>query len=194
MAPITVDIVSDNICPWCFVGKRRLEQAMKTFAGEQEFVVRWHPFQLNPAAPTVGVDKRMYYNEKFGEDKVKQLVPFMMETFSKVGINYTVEGLTGNTFDSHRLVAFAGHQGPAVQDKLVEAIFKLYFEKGKYLGDKAVLREAADQAGIENAEEVIENEEVAKEEVQKAIKSLGSNVTGVPHYIINGKYHLSDFK
>lgn len=186
-----MEVVSDNVCPWCFIGKRRLEEAMHSFADTKEFQVRWKPFQLNPNAAREGIDKRTFYREKFGEDRIKQMIPFMQDTFKKVGVKYTVDGLTGNTFDSHRLVAFAGRQGAAVQDRLVEQLFRSYFEEAKYVNDKQVLQEAADRAGVKDADQCINDDKVGREEVLEDLKSLPRGINGVPHFIINGKYHLS---
>ncbi|KAL3149651.1 hypothetical protein ABBQ38_013483 [Trebouxia sp. C0009 RCD-2024] len=124
---VRVDIVSDTVCPWCFIGKRRLETAIKKFQGHKSFEVRWHPFFLNPDASKEGVNKLEMYKQKFGEQRVQQMVPMLTQTFAKEGLSYTMDGQTGNTLNSHRLIALAGQQGLDKQDKLVELLFTAYF-------------------------------------------------------------------
>ncbi|EIE19359.1 DSBA oxidoreductase [Coccomyxa subellipsoidea C-169] len=187
---VMIDVVSDTVCPWCFIGKRRLETAIRQLQGQKQFEVRWHPFQLNPDAPQAGINKLNYYKEKFGEQRTKSMNN-VQETFAKEGLNYTMEGDTGNTLNSHRLIAFAGRQGPDVQDKIVEQLFKAYFTEGKYINDPEVLREAAKKAGVADAEQVISDPNVAKDQVREELREYAAGVTGVPHFIINGKYHLS---
>eukprot|EP00884_Botryococcus_braunii_P005992 jgi/Botrbrau1/15394/Bobra.43_2s0022.1 len=191
-AKLRVDIVSDTVCPWCYVGKRRLEKAIQQVKGQREVEVWWHPFQLNPGAPQEGINKLEYYKSKFGEAATRSMLPRMAETFKQEGIQeYSMDGLTGNTFNSHRLIAFAGQQGSAVQNRLVEELFKAHFTQGKYINDPAVLLEAAKAAGVEGAQQVLEDPSVAKEEVENDLKTLARGVSGVPYFIIDGKYALS---
>ncbi|BDA43706.1 Uncharacterized protein YwbO [Coccomyxa sp. Obi] len=187
----TIDIVSDTVCPWCFIGKRRLEKALRQLQGQKQFEVRWHPFQLNPDASEAGFNKLEYYKQKFGEQRTKSMMPMMTETFAKEGLNYTMEGKTGNTLNSHRLIAFAGRQGPDVQDRVVEHLFRAYFTEGKYINDPEVLKEAAEKAGVADADQVLSDPTVARDQVREELREYAIGVTGVPHFIINGKYHLS---
>jgi predicted DsbA family dithiol-disulfide isomerase len=138
------------------VGKRNLENAIvsaKAQFPQAEFEVNWRPFQLDPNASKEGINKLQHYNKKFGEERIKMMLPRMMETFAKVGLPYSMGGLTGNTFDSHRLIYFAAAKGgPALQDALVEELFKNYFCEEKYIGDRGVLLQAAITAGLDKAE------------------------------------------
>ncbi|KAK9828496.1 hypothetical protein WJX72_000378 [[Myrmecia] bisecta] len=186
-----IDVVSDTVCPWCFIGKRRLESAIKQYQGPKQFEVRWHPYQLNPHAEEEGVNKLEYYKQKFGEERTNQIIPRMEATFAAEGLQYNMDGLTGNTLDSHRLIAHAAQQGSDKQNKLVEELFKAYFTQGKYINDPAVLRAAAQNAGIEGAEEVIKDKNKYRAEVAQEMRTLGRGVNGVPHFIIDGKYSLS---
>lgn len=188
---VRVDIVSDTVCPWCFIGKRRLETAIRKFQGQKSFEVRWHPFFLNPDAPKEGVNKIEMYNEKFGEQRVKQMIPMMTETFAKEGLKYSMEGETGNTLNSHRLIALAGQQGLDKQDKLVELLFKAYFTEGMFINDKQVLLTAAEKAGVEGAQQLLDDEDELKPEVLQEVKTMGKGVTGVPFFVIDDKYSLS---
>ncbi|KAL3150213.1 hypothetical protein ABBQ32_000072 [Trebouxia sp. C0010 RCD-2024] len=190
---VRVDVVSDTVCPWCFIGKRRLETAIKKFQGQKSFEVRWHPFFLNPDASKEGVNKLEMYKQKFGEQRVKQMVPMLTEVFAKEGLSYTMEGSTGNTLNSHRLIALAGQQGLDKQDKLVELLFKAYFTQGLFINDKQVLLKAAEEAGIEGAQHLLDTEDELKSEVLHEVKTIAQarGVTGVPFFIINDKYQLS---
>jgi predicted DsbA family dithiol-disulfide isomerase len=189
---VVVDIVSDTVCPWCYIGKRRLEAAMRKFEGQKQFEVRWHPFQLNPQAdPKKGVNKMEMYKQKFGEERVEQMVPAMTETFAKEGMEYSMEGMTGNTFDSHRLIWLAGEQGADKQDAVVEELFKNYFTQGKYINDKEVLLAAAEKAGVQGAEKLFTDEDLGKEEVMQELNTYAKGISGVPHFMINRKYALS---
>ncbi|CAL5221167.1 g3307 [Coccomyxa viridis] len=189
---IEIDITSDTVCPWCYIGKRRLERAIEQMQEEgKQFEVRWHPFQLNPDAPPEGRNKLEYYKQKFGSDRTAHMIPMMKETFKKEGLDYTMDGLTGNTLDSHRLIAYAGRQGYDVQDKVVEELFKAYFTEGKYINDPEVLKEAAKAAGVEEYEWVIQDPSIVLDQVKHELKLHAAGVTGVPHFVINGRYHLS---
>lgn len=188
---VRVDVVSDTVCPWCFIGKRRLETAIRKFQGQKSFEVRWHPFFLNPDASKEGVNKVEMYNQKFGEQRVKQMIPMMTETFAKEGLKYSMEGQTGSTLNSHRLIALAGQQGLDKQDKVVEALFRAYFTEGQFINDKQVLLKAAQQASVSGAEELLNDEDELKSEVLHEVKTLAKGVTGVPFFIIDGKHSLS---
>lgn len=190
---IKVDIVSDTVCPWCYIGKRRLEKAIKTWKATNnggEVQVTWHPYQLNPQASKEGVNKLDFYKEKFGA-RADSLVSTMTDTFAKEGLQYSIDGLTGNTLDSHRLIAHAGNEGPERQDALVEGLFKAYFTEGKFINDKAVLLAAAEDAGIKDAKSVLDNETVEHSKVEQEIAQARGRINGVPHFTINGQYQLS---
>lgn len=164
---------------------------MRRFQDQKKFEVRWHPFFLNPDAPKEGINKMEMYKQKFGEQRVQQMVPMMMETFAKEGLTYTMDGDTGNTLNSHRLIALAGQQGADTQDKLVEALFKAYFTQGQFINDREVLLNAAKESGVAGAQELMDNEEQLKSEVLEEVKTLARGVTGVPYFIIDNKYSLS---
>eukprot|EP00891_Asterochloris_glomerata_P008434 jgi/Astpho2/8434/Aster-07621 len=198
--PIPIDVVSDTVCPWCYIGKRRLEKAIQKFP-DKTFEVRWHPFLLNPAASEEGqchycsrlclrVDKRGHYHSKFGEQRAKAIEHMMTDTFAKEGLQYTMDGKTGSTINSHRLIYLAGQQSTEKQDKLVEALFKAYFTQGKFINDPQVLLEAAQQAGVEGAEEYLKSD-AGRSEVLQEIRERAHGITGVPNFTINGQYVLS---
>ncbi|CAL4926153.1 unnamed protein product [Urochloa decumbens] len=184
-----IDVSSDTVCPWCFVGKKNLEKAMEQSKAKFDFEVRWHPFFLNPDAPKEGIRKSDFYKMKFGPVQFERATSRMTEIFRGLGLEYDMSGLTGNTMDSHRLITLAAHQGYDKQNALVEELFQSYFCQGKYIGDKQVLLDAARKVGIEGAEELLEDPSrgVDEEELNKH----SSGISGVPHFVINGKYQLS---
>ena len=149
---VTVDIVSDTICPWCFVGKRRLEAAIRAVPG-LEYNVRWHPFQLDPTLPAAGVDKMTRYEEKFGKQRIGAMLSQMKEVGRREGIAFDYAGKISNTVDSHCLLEWASQKGgPPLQNALVEQLFRFYFERRGDLGDRAALAREAAAVGLSEAE------------------------------------------
>ncbi|KAL0424522.1 UNVERIFIED_CONTAM: hypothetical protein Sradi_0987000 [Sesamum radiatum] len=187
---IQIDISSDTVCPWCFVGKKNLDKAIASSNDKYAFETRWHPFMLLPSAPKEGAPKKQVLLEKFGPRAV-QIEARMAEVFKGLGLDYDTDGLTGNTLDSHRLIYFAGKQGLDKQHNLVEELGTGYFTRGKYIGDREFLVEAANKVGVEGAAEFLEDPNNGLKEVTEEINKYSSNVSGVPHYVINGKYELS---
>lgn len=188
---IQIDVSSDTVCPWCYVGKKNLEKAMEQSKDKFDFEVRWHPFFLNPDAPKEGIRKSDFYKMKFGPVQFERATSRMTEIFRGLGLEYDMSGLTGNTMDSHRLITLAGHQGYDKQNALVEELFRSYFCEGKYIGDKQVLLDAARKVGIEGAKELLEEPSKKVDEVQEELNKYSSSISGVPHFVINGKYQLS---
>ncbi|MCL7034716.1 hypothetical protein MKW94_022918 [Papaver nudicaule] len=187
---IRIDVSSDTVCPWCFVGKKNLDKAIDSSKDQFDFEVRWHPYMLNPSAPKEGVLKRDFYREKFGA-RVQQIEGRMEEVFRGIGYKYDTSGLTGNTLDSHRLLTFAGHQGFDKQHALAEELGLGYFTQGRYIGDRDFLVEAASKAGIEGAAEFLENPDNGLNEVYEELQKYSTQISGVPFYVINGKHKLS---
>lgn len=187
---IQIDITSDTVCPWCFVGKKNLDKAIASSNDKYAFEIRWHPFMLLPSAPKQGVLKKEVLLEKFGPRAV-QIEARMAEVFKGLGMDYDTAGLTGSTLDSHRLIYFAGKQGLDKQHNLVEELGIGYFTQGKYIGDREFLVEAANKVGVEGAAEFLEDPNNGLKEVTEEINKYSSLISGVPHYVINGKYELS---
>lgn len=145
--PIKLDIMSDPICPWCYIGKAQLDRALLDHPGHP-FIIEWHPFQLNPDMPAEGMDRRAYLENKFGgkEGAVRAYAP-IVEHAEKAGltINFDQMKRTPNTLDAHRLIHWAGIEGR--QTAAVSALFKAYFVEARDIGDAEVLADIAD--GIE---------------------------------------------
>ncbi len=149
--PVTVDVISDTICPWCFVGKRRLEAALARLppAARAATSVHWRPFFLDPSLPPAGTDKLASYNAKFGAARVAAMLPQMQAVGAGEGIAFDFGGLVAATGTSHALLALAHARGGApLQGALCEALFRYYFEARGNLGDAAGLRAVCAAAGL----------------------------------------------
>jgi predicted DsbA family dithiol-disulfide isomerase len=190
---LTVDVVSDVVCPWCYLGKRRLALALAQADGGP-VAVRWRPFQLDPTIPAGGLDRRAYLKAKFHDDKRLDEVHARLTALgAEVGIAYHFGQIARapNTLDAHRLIRWAFVGG--AQDRVVERLFQLYFEEGRDVGERALLVEVARQCGMDA--EVVEklfadgdDVEAVRAEIAQA-QSLG--VTGVPFFIFASRFGLS---
>lgn len=188
--PMTVDVVSDVVCPWCYLGKRRLELALEE-AEDVAVEVRWRPFQLDPTIPEGGIDREEYFREKFGDlTRVAAIHERLKELGDGVGIRFAFERIarTPNTLDAHRLIRWASIEGAG--EEVVEKLFSLFFEDGADLGDIDVLVEAAVSAGLPGdlVRRLLEGDadrDAVREEIATA-QRIG--VTGVPCFIIDGRY------
>jgi len=185
-----IDIVSDAICPWCYVGKRQLERALAMLADEGlTFQVHWNPFQLNPDMPKEGRDRAAYRAWKFGSvEKSAALDQRITEAAAAVGLGFRTDLMTRtpNTIDAHRLIWFAGQHGD--QDAAMEAMFKAYFIDGRDVGDHAVLADCAETAGLPR-QAVLDflAGDVADKEMRAADQAAReAGVSGVPSFFLDG--------
>jgi predicted DsbA family dithiol-disulfide isomerase len=185
-----IDIVSDAICPWCYVGKRQLERALATLAGEGlTFQVHWNPFQLNPDMPKEGRDRAAYRAWKFGSaEKSAALDQRITEAAAGVGLAFRTDLMTRtpNTIDAHRLIWFAGQNG--VQDAVMEAVFKTYFIQGRDVGQHAVLADCAAEARLDR-QTVLDflAGDLADKEMRAADQAAReAGVSGVPSFFLDG--------
>ncbi|KAG0625254.1 hypothetical protein M758_2G040400 [Ceratodon purpureus] len=188
---IRVDVTSDTVCPWCLVGKKHLEQAVAAVKDKYEVEVEWHPFFLNPEAPVEGVNKVEHWRAKFGEGRMQMIVDRVAGAFASLGYRYSMGGMTGSTLDSHRLLWLAGRQGLEKQNALVEELFLDYFTREKYIGDRKVLLAAADKVGVEGGEAFLADPQAGLKEVLAEERKFKRGVSGVPHFVINGRYQIS---
>lgn len=186
-----IDIVSDAICPWCWIGKRHLEGALSRLADEGErFEVHWRPFQLNPDMPREGVERDAYRAAKFGSiERSRELDAQLAAAGASAGLEFRFDRQrrTPNTVDAHRLIRRAGAAGgPALQDAVVEALFRAYFQDGLDIGDAGVLAEVAAGAGLEGAGAFLASGEGAAEvrEEDAGFRRLG--ISGVPSFALGG--------
>ncbi len=186
---IKLDIISDPICPWCYIGKARLNQALE-MSGDQPFEIDWRPFQLNPDMPEGGMDRREYLEHKFGKERAVSFYMQIAEAAEASGLEVHFEKITRtpNTIDAHRLIRWARPEG--VQTPLVNSLFHRYFAKGEDISRHDVLADAAREVGMD-PELVLrllktdnDIEEIREED--KAFRAMG--VQGVPCFVIGGKY------
>ncbi len=189
--PLTVDVVSDVVCPWCFLGKKRLEKAI-ALSG-RPVTISWRPFQLDGTIPAEGMDRKVYMERKFGPgDRIAKAHEHLTELGAVEGIPFAFDRIkvSPNTLDAHRLIRWAGE--PALQEKIVEALFSAYFIDGRDIGDRAVLAAVANAAGMDGADiarRLASDEDRA--EVQADIRSAQQiGVTGVPTFIVDNRYGL----
>lgn len=191
---IDIDVVSDAICPWCYVGKKRLEKALAAVTGKHEIRVHWKPFQLNPAMPREGMDRKEYRQRKFGSEKaVAEMDRRMLEVGRQEGIPFALDRIarTPNTFDAHRLIWWAGQRRS--QDAVVDALFLAFFTEGRDIGDRLVLADVAQKAGLERAAALsfLESPEGDAEVRAEEARSRDIGVEGVPFFVIGGRYAVS---
>jgi len=189
---LTVDVVSDVVCPWCFIGLKRLDKAI-AMAGDIEVQVRWRPFQLDPTIPAGGMDRREYMIAKFGsEERIRQIHARIEPLAEAEGIHFAFGAIkvAANTLDSHRVIRWAGAAGEAVQNRLVRRLFQLNFEEGANIGDHAVLTEAAREAGMDaSVVETLLPTDADVDQVRTEIATASRmGITGVPCFLLEGKY------
>ncbi|KAF3333962.1 DSBA-like thioredoxin domain-containing protein [Carex littledalei] len=188
---IEIDVSSDTVCPWCFVGKANLDKAIEKSKDSFDFKVRWHPYFLNPSAPKEGVKKSDFFGQRFGAAQFDQMQSRMSQIFRGLGYDYDTAGLTGNSMDCHRLLTYAAKQGYEKQHALAGELFINYHVEGKYIGDKQVLLDAAKKVGIEGAEELLNDPNKGTNEVNEELEKYSSRISGVPHFTINGMFEIS---
>lgn len=187
-----IDIISDTICPWCYIGKRRLERAMSSRPG-LVFDISWRAFFLDPAVPPGGIDRAEYFAARFG-DTAPPLLDAIMKAGESEGIRFCFEKASRipNTLDSHRLIRWSAAGGPKVQDAVVSLLFRSYFEDGADIGDCSVLVGIAEAAGMDPklvAARLASDEDMSAIQQEDALaRAMG--VTGVPCFLVNRRYAL----
>lgn len=191
--PITIDIVSDVVCPWCFIGKRHLDAALAKF--DQSVTLRWLPFFLNPDTPPEGEPYRPFLEKKFGgPEAVISIWGRVREAGRNAGIAFEFEkiALRANTLAAHRLIHRFQQQGGATE-ALLEAIFTAGFCEGRFIGDPGVLADLAAQCGEDRGSVLAWLQSDAEAEVvlaqEQRIRQMG--IDGVPFFIFNGKLAVS---
>ena len=197
MTNFNISIVSDTVCPWCYVGKAKLDRAISLYKSAHPdtadtFSTTWYPFYLNPDAPKVGVDKRQHYVSRFGAERVPVMFDRMSSIGKSVGIDFKFGGKTGNTRDSHRLIQLAKTKGPDVETKVVEQLFKAYFEEEGDITSHSVLEAAAVKAGLEKTEvkQWLASDMGGKEVDKEVLEAQLQAISGVPHFTLQGKYQI----
>ncbi|HZQ02339.1 MAG TPA: DsbA family oxidoreductase [Reyranella sp.] len=190
-APVArIDVISDAICPWCYIGKRQLEGALEILAKDGlTFNVVWNPFQLNPDMPVEGVDRKAYREAKFGgPERARQIDQRVTDAAAGVGLDYHLDRLTRtpNTVNAHRLIRMAGLHG--VQNAVVEAMFDAYFCNGADLGDVETLAEIGARGGLKRDEVIamLASEDNLKEVLSTDQMARNAGIQGVPSFALQG--------
>jgi predicted DsbA family dithiol-disulfide isomerase len=196
MERVTIDIVSDVVCPWCYLGKARLDLAVAEVLDEVGVDINWRPYRLNPDLPAEGVDHHAYLAQKLGgKDAVDRAHANLKALGAEVGIRFDFDAvkISPNTLDAHRLLQWAMLEGRDIQDRVVTALFKANFEEGRNLGDHAVLLEIAERSGLDR--KVIGNllsSDADKDSVLSEIDAAQKmGISGVPFFILDGQYAVS---
>jgi predicted DsbA family dithiol-disulfide isomerase len=189
-SPVTIDVVSDVVCPWCYLGKRRLEKAL-TIVSEVPTVVRWRPYRLDPTIPPEGIDRKDYIIGKFGSLEAIEPAHERLTAYGKAeGIDYHFERIerSANTIDAHRLIRWAAAAG--LQEAMVERLFAAEFTEGKDVGSIPVLAALAGEVGLD-AEAIarrLASDEDRAEVIAEVENATRIGVTGVPCFILDGRY------
>ncbi|KPD12059.1 DsbA family oxidoreductase [Phaeobacter sp. 11ANDIMAR09] len=187
---VKLDIISDPICPWCYIGKTHLDKALAEIP-DHPFVIEWHPFQLNPDMPRAGMDRRAYLEAKFGgkEGAVKAYAP-VVEHAEKAGLSIDFEGMkrTPNTIDAHRMIHWAGIEGK--QSAMVDALFDAYFAQARDIGDRDVLVEISESIGMQGevTRQLLSGDSDVEDIRNRDSHSRKMGVSSVPTFIIANQH------
>ena len=190
--PLTIDVVSDAVCPWCFVGKRRLDEALAGLP-DVPVEIRWRPFQLDASIPQGGISRVEYLTRKFGPERAHDMHERLTGVGAEAGIPFAFDKIarSPNTLDAHRLIRWA--QATGRQSELVERLFNAYFIEGRDIGDRDTLAAIAGEFGFDRADiRARLDTDVDRADVEGDIETAQRiGVTGVPFFILDGKYGLS---
>ena len=190
---IRLDIFSDPICPWCYIGKANLDRALEAHAGHP-FEIEWHPFQLNPDMAAEGADRRAYLEARFGgKQNAVGVYARVSEAAAAAGvtINFETMNRVPNTLDAHRLIHWAGLEGR--QTAMVSTLFRAYFRDGKDIGDKATLATLAGNAGMDAAlaARLLATSEDRADITARDAHARQRGVNSVPTFVIANQYVLT---
>ncbi|WP_226621528.1 DsbA family protein [Alloyangia pacifica] len=186
----TLDIFSDPICPWCYIGKGLLDRALLQ-QPDHPFTIRWRPFMLNPEMPAGGMDRRTYLEAKFGgkEGAVQAYMP-IAEKAAEAGLEIHLDKIktTPSTLDAHRLIHWAEIEG--VQTAIVSALFRAYFVDGRDIGDAEVLADIADSSGMDGSVvlRLLASEADRREIAEMDTAARGMGVQAVPTFVVAGQH------
>jgi len=199
-SPLNIDIVSDVVCPWCYIGKRHVEAAIAQFSAKRPGVavtIRWHPFQLNPDLPPEGTDRKAYLEAKFGgPQRAAEIYARVSAAGRNAGLALNFDGIQRqpNTLMAHALIAYAQSiEGGGHADAIVERLFKAYFVDGRFVGDIDVLVAIAAECGLDaEATRAVLSEPSTLEQIAALDASVRrQGISGVPFLIFNQKLALS---
>jgi predicted DsbA family dithiol-disulfide isomerase len=188
---VSIEIYSDVICPWCYIGKRRLERALEHLGDAVKTQVVWRPFQLNPTMPNEGMERMAYLEAKFGNlESFRPIEEQVLEAGASEGISFAFEKIdrTPNTFLAHRLIWYGGRQG--VQDAVVNALFRGYFEEGIDIGSVPALMRLSERAGLD-AEPLLRSDDGTAEVKAEEVDGHRLGIRAVPYFVMNRAYGIS---
>jgi predicted DsbA family dithiol-disulfide isomerase len=187
---LTIDIVSDVICPWCFLGKRRLDKAI-AMVPDVEVTTRWRPFFLDSTIPPEGMDRRQYMANKFGEERLKTIHDPLIAAGLEDGVPYQFDRITRtpNTLNAHRLIRWSGATGH--QTEIVEALFMAYWNEGKDVGDTATLAAIANAHSVRNIAERLATDTDKLEVFNDVQQAQSMGISGVPTFILAQRFGVS---
>src|ERR1700738_3231221 len=188
-ATLAIEVISDAICPWCWVAKRRLDRALEALAPDVAASVTWRPFELNPGMPTAGGDRRAYRSAKFGSWQRSQALDAQVAAAGRsdgLVFNHDKMERTPNTVDAHRLIWLAGQLRK--QDAVVEGLFAAYFNEGRDVGDPKVLADVGASAGLDRAMilAMLASDEGQAEVQSELQRAVSLRVSGVPTVLVDG--------
>ncbi|HET7381373.1 MAG TPA: DsbA family oxidoreductase [Pseudolabrys sp.] len=191
--PVRIDVVSDVVCPWCFIGKRRLEKAI-ALTPNTPVEVHWRPYFLNEWIPREGISREKYLTTKFGSaERYKGIAQRVSAAAAAEGLTYAMDKISRqpNTLDAHRLIRWAGGIGKAAEMK--QRLMDLYFTEGADLTNHAVLVQAAADVGLdaEDIREALASDQDVADVEQEAISAKEAGIEGVPCFIFGGKFAVS---
>ncbi len=193
--PLVVDVVSDLVCPWCFIGKRKLEAAIAELReATPDIKVRWHPFELNPGLPREGIPRAVYVAQKFGGGgHAGEVYERVTRAGEAAGIEFRFDHIKTqpNTLDGHRLVAWAQAQGDA--ERIVERLFEAFFLEGRDIGDRDELARLAEETGLdaEAARAMLASDAMRDVVTSESREAVDAGIQGVPCFIFNGRIAVS---
>ena len=192
-----ISVVSDTVCPWCYVGKQNLDRGIALYKkanpnNNDTFTTTWLPFLLNPAAPTTSVDTHTYLSSRLGAGKAAIVMDRLITVGKEVGIDFKFGGKTGATRDSHRLIHLGRMKGPQMQTRVVEELFKSYFENNGDIVSHEMLLKAGVKAGLD-ADEVkgwLDSDQGGSQVDREVMEAKMRNVSGVPNFVLQDKYEI----
>jgi len=190
---VTLDILSDPVCPWCFIGKTNLDRALER-AGDHPFTIEWHPFQLNPDMPREGADRKTYLEQRLGGPaRAAAAYANVLDHAKRAGVTLNLEGMARipNTLDAHRLIHWAGLEG--AQTRVVSALFRTYWQDGRDIGDAEVLCDIADDCGLDAAviARLLASDADRADIMERDAHARRQGVSGVPTFIVGRRHAVS---
>ncbi|KAL2268322.1 hypothetical protein VTJ83DRAFT_3168 [Remersonia thermophila] len=198
MTHFSIKIVSDAICPWCYVGQKRLERAIETYkrsvpgGANDTFAISWHPFYLDPSLPKAGIDRDVHLARKFGPERLAVVTAHLKRLGEAEGIHFSLKGKIGNTRDAHRLVQLAKTKSNEAENRVISVLFKSHFEEDADITSHDVLAAIGEKAGLDKAEvtEWLSQGRGGQEVDREVEEAYRNGISGVPNFTINGRYEV----